>query len=205
MLTRPQLRGFDAIGVYLTGSKISDFRLALDLLPEGKRPLLFCGFNESCREISRRHELAPRLRPDQLSGPRDRDAFERMIQHTPFAQQRSVMVGPRCNETSTQGLSDERPKQFLFAEQVVMPSSPEDRAEMVRILRSGPTLAGLAGVDQTTHRARRVDIPCPDLHISETLRQSIGQPPENLNRLPADAGTPPNVKDHGHDFIDGIL
>ena len=45
LLTHPALRHFDAIGVYLTGSKISDFRLALGLLPSRERPLLFCGFN----------------------------------------------------------------------------------------------------------------------------------------------------------------
>ena len=45
LLTHPQLRQFDAIGVFLTGSKISDFRLSLGLLPNRERPLLFCGFN----------------------------------------------------------------------------------------------------------------------------------------------------------------
>ena len=34
LLTHPDLPSFDAIGVYLTGSKISDFRLALDLCPK---------------------------------------------------------------------------------------------------------------------------------------------------------------------------
>ena len=184
LLTHPQLRGFDAIGVYLTGSKISDFRLALDLLPEGKRPLLFCGFNGVVLEKFL-EGMSWRLGYDliSLSGPRDRDALERMIQHTPFAQQRSVMVGLRRNETKEHARSsqDERPKQFLFAEQVVMPSSPEDRAEMVRILadlaRRSPDWQVLikpriAPGESTFHVL--------DLHISETLRQSIGQPPENL-------------------------
>ena len=41
LLTHPELHHFDAIGVYLTGSKISDFRQALGLLPSRERPLLF--------------------------------------------------------------------------------------------------------------------------------------------------------------------
>ena len=43
LLMHPDLMQFDAIGVFLTGSKISDVRLALGLLPAGERPLLFCG------------------------------------------------------------------------------------------------------------------------------------------------------------------
>jgi hypothetical protein len=184
LLTHPELQGFDAIGVYLTGSKISDFRIALDLLPESKRPLLFCGFNGVVLEKFL-EGLSWRLGYDliSLSGPRDREAMERMIQHTPYEQQLSVLVGLRRNgplerEWSAQA---ERPRQFLFAEQVVMPSNQEDRAEMVRILadlaRRSPNWQVLikpriAPGESTFHAL--------DAHISETLRQSIGQPPENL-------------------------
>ena len=43
LLRDQRLQSFDAIGVYLTGSKLNDIRLALQR--EQKRPLLFCGFN----------------------------------------------------------------------------------------------------------------------------------------------------------------
>ena len=118
-----------------------------------------------------------------LSGPRDREAMERMIQHTPFDQQRSVLVGLRRNGSTERAPlpRSERPKQLLFAEQVVMPSSQEDRAEMVRILadlaRRSPDWQVLikpriAPGESTFHVL--------EAHISETVRQSIGQPPENL-------------------------
>jgi len=184
LLTHPDLQSFDAIGVYLTGSKISDFRLALDLLPEGKRPLLFCGFNGVVLEKFL-EGMSWRLGYDliSLSGPRDREAMERMIQHTPFDQQRSVLVGLRRNGPTERAPlpRDERPKQLLFAEQVVMPSSQEDRAEMVRILadlaRRSPEWQVLikpriAPGESTFHVL--------EAHISETVRQSIGQPPVNL-------------------------
>ena len=184
LLTHPELQTFDAIGVYLTGSKISDFRIALDLLPEGKRPLLFCGFNGVVLEKFL-EGMSWRLGYDliSLSGPRDREAMERMIQHTPFDQQRSVLVGLRRNASQATAWSaqKERPKQFLFAEQVVMPSSREDRSELVRILadlaRRSPDWQVLikpriAPGESTFHAL--------ESHISETLLQSIGQPPDNL-------------------------
>ena len=184
LLTHPELQNFDAIGVYLTGSKISDFRIALDLLPEGKRPLLFCGFNGVVLEKFL-EGMSWRLGYDliSLSGPRDREAMERMIRHTPFDQQRSVLVGLRRNgPPKDQWLAQRaRPKQFLFAEQVVMPSSQVDRADMVGILadlaRRSPDWQVLikpriAPGESTFHAL--------DAHIGETMLQSIGQPPENL-------------------------
>ena len=184
LLTHPELQNFDAIGVYLTGSKISDFRIALDLLPEGKRPLLFCGFNGVVLEKFL-EGMSWRLGYDliSLSGPRDREAMERMIRHTPFDQQRSVLVGLRRNgPPQDEWLAQRaRPKQFLFAEQVVMPSSRVDRADMVRILadlaRRSPDWQVLikpriAPGESTFHAL--------DAHIGETMLQSIGHPPENL-------------------------
>ena len=50
LLRDPRILEMDAIGVFLTGSKLNDIRLALDRL--GKRPLLFCGFNGVCSSIS---------------------------------------------------------------------------------------------------------------------------------------------------------
>ena len=43
LLRDRQLRSFDAIGVFLTGSKLTYIRLALQR--DLQRPLLFCGFN----------------------------------------------------------------------------------------------------------------------------------------------------------------
>ena len=43
LLRDRRLQHFDAIGVFLTGSKINDIRLALQR--SRQRPLLFCGFN----------------------------------------------------------------------------------------------------------------------------------------------------------------
>ena len=137
LLTHPELMQFDAIGVFLTGSKISDFRLALGLLPASERPLLFCGFNGVVLE-KYMEGMSWRLGYDLicLSGPRDREALERMLESSPFSGQRTVLTGLHRQTSSDQSqLSQEqRRKQLVFAEQVVMPSSPADRAEMVRIL-----------------------------------------------------------------------
>ena len=94
LLTHPELRHFDAIGVYLTGSKISDFRLALGLLPSRERPLLFCGFNGVVLEKFM-EGMSWRLGYDLvcLSGPRDCEALDRMLEGSPFAGQRTVLTG----------------------------------------------------------------------------------------------------------------
>ncbi len=69
-----------------------------------------------------------------LSGPRDRDALNQLVAKTPFAQQQTVLTGLQRNGT-IEALSPagQRPKRLVFAEQVVMPSSARDRAEMVKI------------------------------------------------------------------------
>ena len=184
LLTHPELLQFDAIGVYLTGSKISDFRLALDLLPSRQRPLLFCGFNGVVLEKFM-EGMSWRLGYDLicLSGPRDREAMERMLQGSPFAGQQTVLTGLHRQNTSDQGLlnQEQRRKQLVFAEQVVMPSSSEDRAEMVRILadlaRRSPDWEVLikpriAPGESTFHAVGD--------HISSTLQQTLGCPPTNL-------------------------
>ena len=96
LLTHPELHHFDAIGVYLTGSKISDFRQALGLLPSRERPLLFCGFNGVVLEKFI-EGMSWRLGYDLicLSGPRDREALERMLEATPFIDQRT-RCSPAC-------------------------------------------------------------------------------------------------------------
>ena len=94
LLTHPELMQFDAIGVFLTGSKISDFRLALGLLPASERPLLFCGFNGVVLEKFM-EGMSWRLGYDLicLSGERDREALERMVASTPFLRQQTVLTG----------------------------------------------------------------------------------------------------------------
>ena len=184
LLTHPALRQFDAIGVYLTGSKISDFRVALDLLPGRQRPLLFCGFNGVVLEKFM-EGMSWRLGYDLicLSGPRDREAMERMLKGSPFAGQRTVLTGLHRQNTSDQALlsQEQRRKQLVFAEQVVMPSSTADRAEMVRILadlaRRSPDWEVLikpriAPGESTFHAVAD--------HISSTLKQTLGCPPTNL-------------------------
>ena len=137
LLTHPALLQFDAIGVYLTGSKISDFRQALSLRPKRDRPLLFCGFNGVVLEKFA-EGISWRLGYDLigLSGPRDQDALDQIVAGTPFEQQATVLTGLRRNDSrATPPLPrKQRPKQLVFAEQVVMPRSRQDRAEMLRIL-----------------------------------------------------------------------
>jgi hypothetical protein len=184
LLTHPELNQFDAIGVYLTGSKISDFRLSLALLPEDHRPLLFCGFNGVVLEKFM-EGMSWRLGYDVIciSGPRDQDTLQRMVAGTPFNQQTMVVTGLRRNSTAGLDLlpHKERPKRLTFAEQVVMPSRKEDRIRLVRILadlaRRSPNWEVLikpriAPGETTFHKAKD--------HISETLRRTLGHPPNNL-------------------------
>ena len=94
LLTHPELLQFDAIGVYLTGSKLSDFRLALSLNAGPRRPLLFCGFNGVVLERFI-EGISWRLGYDLicLSGPRDQEALEQIVEGTPSEQPASVLVG----------------------------------------------------------------------------------------------------------------
>ena len=184
VLTHPDLHQFDAIGVYLTGSKISDFRLALSLLSRSDRPLLFCGFNGVVLEKFL-EGISWRLGYDLicLNGPRDQDALQQMLTGSPFAGQPTVLTGLRRNggPGKTPLPHDKRRLQMVFAEQVVMPRDEQDRAEMVRILadlaKRSPDWEILIkpriAPDETTfHQA--------ETHISKTVLQSIGQPPSNF-------------------------
>ena len=183
LLMHPDLMQFDAIGVFLTGSKISDVRLALGLLPAGERPLLFCGFNGVVLEKFM-EGMCWRLGYDLicLNGLRDREALERMVFTTPFRRQRTVITGlQRSNALASPPDRADRSRQLVFAEQVVMPATPRDRAEMVRILaelaRRSPNWDVLIkpriAPDEATFHA------C-DSHISRTLMQTLGHPPANL-------------------------
>lgn len=184
LLTHPALPQFDAIGVYLTGSKISDFRQALHLQPKREWPLLFCGFNGVVLEKFA-EGISWRLGYDLigLSGPRDQDALDQIVAGTPFEQQFTVLTGLKRNDTSATPPMPlkQRPRQLVFAEQVVMPRSAKDRAEMVRMLtdlaRRSPNWEVLikpriAPGEATFHQATD--------HISTTVLESVGQLPSNM-------------------------
>ena len=184
LVTNPALLQFDAIGVYLTGSKISDFRESLSLVPTRKRPLLFCGFNGVVLEKFA-EGISWRLGYDLicLSGPRDREALDQIVAGTPFQHQATVLTGLQRNAAADAGglAQQQRRRQLVFAEQVVMPRSSQERAEMVRILadlaRRSPDWDVLikpriAPGEATFHEVTQ--------HISHTLLESIGQPPANL-------------------------
>ena len=184
LLTNPDLRHFDAIGVYLTGSKISDFRQAMSLFPGSHRPLLFCGFNGVVLEKFM-EGMSWRIGYDLicLNGPRDQDALQQMLDGSPFANQPTVLTGLQRNgEATTSAISsEERHRQMVFAEQVVMPRNQRSREKMVRILadlaRRSPDWEILikprvAPDESTFHQSER--------HISQTLIKSLGQPPPNL-------------------------
>ena len=184
LLTHPGLHQFDAIGVYLTGSKICDFRLALSLLSRSVPPLLFCGFNGVVLEKFL-EGISWRLGYDLicLNGPRDKDAMHQIVIGSPFAEQPTVLTGLRRNggPGTTPIPHDKRGRQMVFTEQVVMPRNEQDRADMVRILadlaRRSPNWEVLikpriAPDEATFHQA--------ETHISKTLLRSIGQPPRNF-------------------------
>jgi len=118
-----------------------------------------------------------------LNGPRDQDTLHRMLMDSPFADQPTVITGLRRN-SQPQAMPTPHHKrrlQMVFAEQVVMPRDKRDRAEMVKILadlaKRSPDWDVLikpriAPEEATFHQS--------ETHISQTLMQSIGQPPSNL-------------------------
>lgn len=182
LLRNPRIVGFDAIGVFLTGSKLNDIRLALDR--KSHRPVLFCGFNGVVLDHFV-EGISWRLGYDLicLSGPRDQQQLKQLLAHTPYSGQRTVLTGLRRNNTRNRPLTpqEQRPKRLIFAEQVIMPAKPEERADMVRILanlaKRSPDWDVLikpriAPGDATFH-----DV---DTHISVTLRKTLGVAPANL-------------------------
>ena len=181
LLRDRRLQHFDAIGVFLTGSKINDIRLALQR--SRQRPLLFCGFNGVVLDHFI-EGVSWRMGYDLicLSGPRDRDALEQLVSGTPFAQQRTVLTGLRRNAPCTDCTPlVERPRRLVFAEQVIMPATISERARLVRLLsdlaRRSPNWdvvikPRIAPGDATFH-----DV---ETHISTTLQQTLGVPPTNL-------------------------
>ena len=181
LLRDRRLQRFDAIGVFLTGSKINDIRLALQR--SRQRPLLFCGFNGVVLDHFI-EGVSWRMGYDLicLSGPRDRDTLEQLVSGTPFAQQRTVLTGLRRNAPCTDCTPlAERSRRLVFAEQVIMPATSSERARLVRLLsdlaRRSPNWdvvikPRIAPGDATFH-----DV---ETHISTTLQQTLGVPPTNL-------------------------
>jgi len=181
LLRDRRLRDFDAIGVFLTGSKINDIRLAVQR--DRHPPLLFCGFNGVVLDHFI-EGVSWRLGYDLicLSGPRDQESLAQLVAGTPFEHQRTVLTGLRRNAPNTDLLPiAQRPRRLVFAEQVIMPASSSERAQLVRLLsdlaRRSPNWEVLikpriAPGDATFH-----DV---ETHISTTLKQTLGVPPANL-------------------------
>ena len=181
LLRDRRLKNFDAIGVFLTGSKINDIRLALQR--DLQRPLLFCGFNGVVLDHFI-EGVSWRLGYDLicLSGPRDQEALAQLVSGTPFDQQRTILTGLRRNPPSPDLVPvDQRPRRLVFAEQVIMPASTTERTRLVRLLSDlanrSPNWEVLikpriAPGDATFH-----DV---DTHISTTLKRTLGVPPANL-------------------------
>ena len=182
VFSHPELKNFDAIGVFLTGSKIAEFRNALNLLPYQKRPLLFCGFNGVVLEKFN-EGLSWRLGYDLLclNGPRDQEALDRLIRKTPYENQPIALTGLKRNDVATITPQAERPKEMVFTEQVVMPKSNSDRARMVRILaqlaQRSPNwnilIKPRIAPNETTFHAFTD-------HIRYTIDQTLGHAPTNL-------------------------
>ena len=182
LLRDPRILQMDAIGVFLTGSKLNDIRLVLDRL--GKRPLLFCGFNGVVLEHFV-EGISWRLGYDLIcmSGPRDQERLSQLLANTPFRHQRTVLTGLRRNTPGHQPLiaRAQRPKRLVFAEQVIMPATTEERSRMVRILAGlaerSPQWELLIKPRIAPGQATFHDV---ETHISSTVRDTLGVPPANL-------------------------
>jgi hypothetical protein len=187
LLRERELDQFDAIGVYLTGSKLAEFRSSYHSsrqpLGRASRPL-FCGFNGVVLERFE-EAIAWRLGYDLicLNGPRDQARLDMLLRHTPFSAQRSVLTGLGRNSqragTTSQTL--DRPRRMVFAEQVVMPAAADERRRLMRILarlaRRSPHWELLIKPRVALHETTFHSV---DTHISHTLVETLGSPPANL-------------------------
>ncbi|MET0314544.1 MAG: DUF6716 putative glycosyltransferase, partial [Hansschlegelia sp.] len=95
----PEAREADAVGVFLTGSRMALFRHAFELAGRvlgGPRAALFCGFNGLVFEKFE-EGAAWRLGYDFicLNGPRDRELFESFVARSAFEAQPVVVTGLR--------------------------------------------------------------------------------------------------------------
>jgi hypothetical protein len=123
--------GFDAIGVFATGSRIALFRHTLALAArvlKRPRPALFAGFNGFVYE---RFEegVGWRLGCDALclNGPRDQEAFQAMLGQNPFARQPIALTGLHRRWDLGEPAPVSEKKLLVFAEQVAAPAEPERR------------------------------------------------------------------------------
>jgi hypothetical protein len=184
LLADPRLEAFDAIGVYLTGSKLAEFRSTYRLSRQRQRQRLrplFCGFNGVVLERFE-EAIAWRLGYDLicLNGPRDQARLDLLLRHTPFHGQRSVITGLARNRPAAAS-SRERERLLVFAEQVVMPAAPVERRRLVQMLarlaRRSPDWQVLIKPRVAAHETTFHAV---DTHISSTLREALGSPPANL-------------------------
>ncbi|MEB3266033.1 MAG: DUF6716 putative glycosyltransferase [Cyanobacteriota bacterium] len=177
LLLDPQLGEFGAVGVFLAGSKLAEFRAAYHLQAErrGWRPApLFCGFNGVVLEQFD-EAITWRLGYDLIAvnGPRDRVRLQRLLRDTPFASQRSVITGLR--RQTPDRVEVPRQRRLVFAEQVAMPALEEERRRMVRLLADlaerSPhweiLIRPRVAPDEATFHEH-------EIHISETMRQELG-------------------------------
>ena len=181
LINSPRLLHFDAIGVFLTGSKLNDIRLALER--RQRRPLLFCGFNG----IVLAHFIEGvswRLGYDLicLGGPRDQQALDQLIANTPYARQRTVLTGLKRNGSVGPIKPPlQRAKCMVFAEQVVMPATTRERVRMIRLLAElaerSPDWTVLIKPRISPGDATFHDV---ETHISATLQRTLGVMPTNL-------------------------
>jgi hypothetical protein len=187
LLADRRLDQFDAIGVYLTGSKLAEFRSTYHLSRQQRqRPLrpLFCGFNGVVLERFE-EAIAWRLGYDLicLNGPRDQARLEQLLRHTPFSGQRTVLTGLGRNSQppSRVAAGSDRPLRLVFAEQVVMPAAASERRRLVRILarlaRRSPHWELLIKPRVAPHETTFHSV---ETHISHTLVEALGSPPANL-------------------------
>lgn len=188
LLRHPALQTFQAIGVFLTGSQIAGFREAYHKLSKNNQDqpaILFCGFNGVVLEKFE-EGISWRLGYDLicLNGPRDQQRLQRLLRHTPFAQQPTAITGLRrqaVSPTGSESPPQPRARRLIFAEQVLMPRRPVDRCHMVCILadlaRRSPEWEviikpRIRPEERTFHAGIE--------HISQTIDKSIGVKPVNL-------------------------
>ena len=160
LLRDRRLQNFDAIGVFLTGSKLNDIRLALQR--NRQRPLLFCGFNGVVLDHFI-EGVSWRLGYDLicLSGPRDQDALEPSWWPEPRLSS-SAPCSPVCGATPPAGPGPVVPAAAATGVcRAGDHAGIDHRASPARAAaqRSGPPLSQLGGADQTPDRARRRHLP----------------------------------------------
>lgn len=123
----------DAVGVYLTGSRIHAFlQHARQSRPPEASPVYFCGFNGLVYEKFE-EGMVWRLGYDVvcLNGPRDKAAFDLAFGHTKYAKQRTAIIGLNRGNSAAKRVPmipfEQRPKLAVFAEQVKVPRTRGER------------------------------------------------------------------------------